>query len=90
MDLIQIVIISVLIVLTLFLVVLGFQAFFTLRDFRTTLRRMNKLFDNTDDLVVEVKKPIESVGHMITAITAGAGIAHIIKKLEGRHERSEK
>ena len=90
MDLIQIVIISVLIVLTLFLVVLGFQAFFTLRDFRTTLRRMNKLFDNTDDLVVEVKKPIESVSHMITAITAGAGIAHIIKRLEGRHERSEK
>ena len=90
MDLTQTVTLSVLIVLTVFLVVLGFQAFFTLRDFRTTLRRMNKLFDNTDDLVVEVKKPIDAVSHMITALTAGAGIAHIIKRLGGRRERPEK
>ncbi|KKR78081.1 MAG: hypothetical protein UU23_C0004G0063 [Candidatus Curtissbacteria bacterium GW2011_GWA1_40_9] len=48
--------------------------------------------DDADNIVSQVKKPIETAGNLFTAVTAGAGIAHIIKKITGetKHERSEK
>jgi len=80
MDITQIVLLAVIIVLTIFLVVIGFQVFFVLKDLRKTLFRMNRLFDNADDLVGQVKKPIESAGNLFTAMTAGVGIAHLLKR----------
>lgn len=76
----QIVLLSVIIVLTIFLVVLGFQVFFVLKDLRFTLRRMNQLFDDANELVTEVKKPIEKAGNLFTALTAGAGLVHLLNK----------
>ncbi len=80
MDTTQIVILSVIIVLTLFLAVIGFQVFFTLKDFRKTLMRANRLLDDADQLVDGVKRPIESAGNLFTAMTAGVGIAHLLKR----------
>lgn len=91
MDLTQAVLLTVIVVLTVFLVIVGFQAFFTLKDLRRTLTKMNKLMDDTDELVSDVKGPLHSATNIFTAITAGAGIAHLLKKvhkLEGKHERS--
>jgi len=88
MDTQQAIILSVLIVLAVFLAALGFQLFFVLKDFRKTLRRANKLMENADDLVGQVKKPVSSVGNIFTALTAGAGIAHLLKKGE-KHEREK-
>jgi len=91
MDIIQAVLLTVIVVLTIFLIVIGFQAFFTLKDLRRTLTKMNRLMDDTDDLVSEVKGPVHSATNLFTALTAGAGIAHLLKKvqkLEGKHERT--
>jgi hypothetical protein len=85
MDTTQIVLLAIAIILTVFLVALGFQAFFVLKDVRKTLLRMNRLFDDADELVDQVKKPIESAGNFVTALTAGAGIAHLLKK--GKEEK---
>lgn len=92
MDTTQIVLLAVIIVLTIFLVAIGFQVFFVLKDLRKTLFRMNRLFDNADDLVGQVKKPIESAGNIFTAMTAGVGIAHLLKKGDKgtKNVRSEK
>ena len=79
-DSTQIVLLAVIIVLTVFLVVIGFQVYFVLKDLRRTLFRLNRLFDDADDLVGQVKKPIESAGNIFTAMTAGVGIAHLLKK----------
>ena len=88
MDITQIILLAVITVLTIFLVVIGFQVFFVLKDLRKTLLRMNRLFENTDDLVGQVKKPIESVGNLFTAMTAGVGIAHLLKR--GSKEKESK
>src|SRR3989338_8273048 len=56
MDTTQIILLAVIIVLTIFLVVIGFQVFFVLKDLRKTLFRLNRFFDNVDDLVGQVKK----------------------------------
>lgn len=83
MDATQAILLSVTVVLVIFLVVVGLQAFFTLKDLRKTLKKANKLMDDADDIVAQVKKPIETAGSVFTAVTAGAGIAHIIKRLTG-------
>lgn len=94
MDISQVVLLSVIIVLSIFLVTLGFQAFFVLKDMRKTLTRLNKFFDNVDDLVFQVKKPVTSAGALFTAITAGAGLNHLLQKKKAKeralNERSEK
>lgn len=88
MDLTQSILLTVIIVLAVALVVIGFQAFFVLKDLRTTLRRMNKFFEETNELVSEVKKPIERAGTFFTAITTGANIINLLKK--GKDERGDK
>lgn len=91
MDAVQAILFSIIIVLTIFLVIVGLQAFFALRDLRKTLKKANKLMSDVDGIVEQIKKPIETAGNVFTAVTAGAGIAHIIKKLTGeKHERDEK
>jgi len=98
MDTTQIILLSVIIVLTIFLVVIGFQVFFVLKDLRKTLFRLNRLFDDADNLVGQVKKPIESAGNIFTAMTAGMGIAHLLKRglpssvkaSEGKEESKKK
>lgn len=90
MDATQIVLLAVIIVLAIALVVLGFQAFFTLRDLRTTLSRMNRLFDDANELVVEVKKPIEKAGNFFGALTAGAGLVQLLKKGKNNERPREK
>ena len=88
MDITQTILLAIIIVLTVFLVVLGSQAFFVLKDFRKTLRKVNRLFDDADDLVGSVKNPIRSAGSIIQALTAGAGFAHLLKR--GKSEGSKK
>ena len=61
MELTQSVLLAVVIVLTIFLVVLGFQIFYVLRDLRKTLGRLNRLFDDADSLV-EIPYTIINIG----------------------------
>lgn len=81
MDVTQSVILSVIIVLSIFLVIIGVQAFFVLKDLRKTLKKMDSLIEDSQDLIVNIKKPIESASNVFTAVTTGAGIAHFVKKL---------
>lgn len=92
MDITQAVILSVIVVLAIFLVVIGIQVFFTLKDLRKSLKKANRLMEDADNIVSQIKKPVETAGNMLTALTAGAGIAHFIKKITGEsdHERREK
>lgn len=80
MDTTQIILLAVIVVLSIILVALGFQVFFVLKDLRKTLTRANRLFEDADNLVGEVKKPVESAGNFITALVGGIGIAHLLKK----------
>ena len=92
MDATQAVILSSIIVLTILLAVIAYQLFFVLREFKNTLKKTNRILDDTQDFVTQIKKPIESANNIIAAVTTGAGIAHFLKKAkeEVKHERSEK
>lgn len=88
MDTTQIVLLAIVIILAVFLVALGFQTFFVLRDLRKSLVRMNKLFDDADDLVGQVRQPIESAGNFVTALVAGAGLTHLLKRGDKKEKNS--
>ena len=92
MDATQAVLLSIIVVLAIFLVVIGFQAFFTLKELRKTLKKADKLMDDVDGIASQIRKPIESAGNIFTAVSAGAGIAQIIKRLtaDNKHERNER
>jgi len=80
MDATQAILLSAIVVLAIFIIAVGTQAFLTLKDLRKTLKKANKLMDDAENIVSQVKKPIEAAGNVFTAVTAGAGIAHIIKR----------
>src|SRR3989344_1379697 len=82
MDLTQAVLLSVIVVLTIFLAVIGFQAFFVLRDLRKTLHKMNRLVDDTDVIVEQVKKPVESARHSFMPI--GAAFTYLLTTKNGQ------
>ena len=88
MDTTQIILLTIIIVLAVFLIALGFQVFYVLKDVRKTLTRMNRLFDDADELVGQVKKPIDSASSFFTALTAGAGMAHILKRKENKEQKT--
>lgn len=90
MELTQSVLLAVVIALTIFLVVLAFQVFYVLQDLRRTLTRLNRLFDDADSLVGEVRKPIEKAGTIISGLTTGATIAHLLHKGNKRGEKDGK
>jgi len=50
---------------------------------------MNRLLDDANNLVDQVKRPIETAGNLLTSAAAGIGIAHFLKKI-GKHEREQK
>lgn len=82
MDITQSVLLAIIVVLTIFLVVLGFQGFFALKDLRKTLRKVNRLVDDADDIVGQVRKPIDSASTILTGMTAGAGLAQLFKNIK--------
>lgn len=86
MDITQIVLLSVIIVLSIFLVVLGVQVFFVLKSLKKTLKKVDTLFTEANQLVAEVKKPISRAGSIVTALTTGATIMNLLKKV--KDERS--
>lgn len=88
MDLTQIVLLSVSIVLAIFLVAVGLQAFFVLKSLRRTLSSLDKLLNEADDLVGQVKKPLESVRNVLKpslGIALGAFITYLITKKKGQN-----
>ena len=89
MDITQAVILTVIVVLTVFLLVIGFQAFFVLKDLRRTLGKMNKLMEDTDNIVEQVKKPVESALNLFAAVATGAGIAHLLKRVQNLRDKHE-
>lgn len=82
MDITQTVLLAVTIVLAVFLVVLGFQIYFVLKDVRKTLFKINTLFDEADQMIGRVKKPVENASGFISALATGVGIANLIKKVQ--------
>lgn len=81
MDSAQIILITVIIILTILLFVLGIQIFFILREFRKTVLKANKVLDNTNVITQSVSAPISSLSSIATGIRTGATFINLFKKI---------
>jgi|SRR3989344_3653331 len=89
-DSAQTILFIVIIVLTIFLLVLGVQVFFILRDLRKTVNKANKVLDNTNIITQSVSAPISSLSSIAMGIKTGSSFLNLFKKFIPKDDEGEK
>lgn len=84
-DITQILLTIVVTVLTLLLTVVGIQIIYILREFRKTIKKMNKILDDSGLISETVSKQISSFSGLITGITSGLSILNFFKRKNPPH-----
>lgn len=72
MDFLQIALIFLILLLSVFLSVTGIQVFFILRDLKKTLDRLNQVLKVGGEIAQEVEKPVAAASSLMTTISSGA------------------
>lgn len=72
MDFLQIALIFLIALLSIFLTVTGFQVFLILRDLKKALDRLNKVLQAGEEIAQNVEKPVVSTANLVTTLTEGA------------------
>lgn len=81
MDLLQAALILLILLLSIFLAITGFQVFFILRDLKKALDRFNKILTSSEHIAEDVEKPVEVTSSLVTGLAEGAkAITGLIKK----------
>src|SRR5437879_1649985 len=91
MDTAQILLITVVGVLTLLLLLLGIQVFFILREVKTTLSKANKVLDDAGVISGSISRPVESLSTVMSGVKVGSIIASFLSKsFDKTHEKHTK
>lgn len=89
MDTAQLLLLVVIVVLSIVLVALGVQVFFILRDFQKTVKKANKVLDDTGVITESISGPVSNLSMISSGIKAGAFIASLLKGKSKKHGREE-
>ncbi len=81
MDPAQILLFIIIIILTIFLVILGIQVSLILKDLRVTIKKANKVLDDTGEMTENIKQPIIGASQALSGIKAGASLMGLYKKV---------
>lgn len=79
MDTAQILLLVVIVILSIVLIILGVQIFFILRDFQKTVKKANKVLDDTGVITESISGPVSNLSMLTSGIKAGAFIASLLK-----------
>lgn len=80
MDTAQVILLSVVGILTLLLVVLGVQVFFILKEIKHTLSRANHVLDSASVISDTITRPIESLTSILSGVKIGSLITAFLEK----------
>lgn len=82
MDFLQIALIFLILLLSIFLGITGLQVFFILRDLKKALDHLNKLLKTGEDIAEDIEKPVGAVSNAMTAsVNSGViALSNLIKK----------
>lgn len=93
-DLVQLVLLTVIIILTMLLVVLGVQVFLILGEVKRTVSKTNGILDKADTITDSVATPLTALSSLALGVKASSllSIAKFVKNLlsHDKEERSEK
>ncbi|OGD86341.1 hypothetical protein A2Z23_00320 [Candidatus Curtissbacteria bacterium RBG_16_39_7] len=81
-DLTQALLILVIIVLTSFLIIVGVQVYFILKDVRVTLSRLNKVLDNTGVITDKIREPFDSSSSINLGLRAFLSFLNLLRGRE--------
>lgn len=88
MDTAQLLLSIVIVLLTLILLVLGVQIFFVLREFQKTVRKANKVLDDTSVITESISGPISNFSMLTSGIKAGAFLAQLLKGVSKKNKEA--
>ena len=81
MDFLQIALIFLILLLSIFLAITGIQVFFILRDLQKALIRLNKVLDSGEEIAQDVEKPMAAASSLIATLGAGAkALKNVVKR----------
>ncbi len=86
MDPAQLLLIVVIVVLTLIFILLGVQVFFILREFKNTIKKANKVLDDTGVITESVSGPLSNLSMLASGVKAGAFIASLLRGKSKKHK----
>lgn len=83
MDFLQIALIFLIALLSIFLAITGIQVFFILRDLKKALDKFNTILQTGQNLAEDIEKPVAVASSLATAAEAGvaAGAARVLRKI---------
>lgn len=87
LDITQTLLVVVITVLTILLAVIGVQVFFILRDMRDTVKKTNRILEDTSSMTANFKRPFSSMTSLASGIKTGL---EIISMLRERKEKSSR
>ncbi|MEK7565785.1 MAG: hypothetical protein AAB506_01945 [Patescibacteria group bacterium] len=82
-DAAQLVLGLVIVTLTVMLSVIGLQVVYILRELRESIKKMNKVLDDTGVISESVSKPINMFSGMLLGLKGGSALMKIFSK---KHE----
>ena len=88
MDLLQPALLFLILILSIFLAITGFQVFFILRDLKKALDKFNRILKSSENIAEDIEKPIESASNLMNGLTDGAkALSSFIKSSKPKPKR---
>lgn len=89
MDLLQIALVFLILLLSVFLSILGIQVFFILKDLRKSLDKLDVILNDAQGIAEDIQKPVAAAAEVAQVVGAGAGAVKemIAKKTEQKPSR---
>ena len=83
MDYLQIALIFLILLLSIFLAITGIQVFFILRDLKKALDRFNHILQTSDNIASDIERPVATASNLVTTAETevAIGAAKVIKNL---------
>lgn len=72
MDFLQIALIFLILLLSIFLSITGIQVFFILKDLKKALDKLNRVLDSGEVIAQDIERPVEAASNLVSALTSGA------------------
>ncbi|MBI2196255.1 hypothetical protein HYU45_01440 [Candidatus Daviesbacteria bacterium] len=83
MDFLQVALIFLILLLSIFLSITGIQVFFILRDLKRALDQFNAILQTGENIAQDLEKPVAVASKLATSAEVGvaAGVAKVLQKI---------
>lgn len=89
MEITQLILVLVIVLLASVLTVIGVEVFFILKEFRISVRKINKILDDSGLISESIAKPVADLSGFITGLKNGVHLMKFISKFTDEKEEEK-